>query len=319
MANETRFRGDGVAGQLSSGISIGATSMSAAALADLPAVSSSQYVAVTLYNTDATGRITKREVVHITAHTSSATSATIVKAQEGTTDQAWSTTDPFAASACAKDFASSNYVQAQRYTANGIAIASDDEFDQGVLSGSWTHVGMAQGTDTWTEGGEVLSVAVSNQVASAFPAQLKAITISAGGYIETAVRFVGNSSGGIQAGLVLTNGLLSSSSAVVAVVGNTGAGFMNWKFGNATLGSQSGGNSSSFPFVGPAAFLRLKWTSSNTFDMYISTDGISWIQINSGMSAMSFTMTPTQMGVVATTNGNAGSTMASFEYFRASA
>jgi len=103
MANEKRKRADGVAGALSSGVAIAATSMSSAGLADLPVIDSTNHAALTLFTTDANGRITKREVVYVTAHTASATSATIVKAQEGTTDQAWSTGDKWVHGATVSD------------------------------------------------------------------------------------------------------------------------------------------------------------------------------------------------------------------------
>lgn len=83
------LRANGVAGKLSADLAIGASSMSSGGLADLPAVASPDIAKVTLFQTDANGRVTKQEIVHVTAHTASATSATIVKGKESTSDQAW--------------------------------------------------------------------------------------------------------------------------------------------------------------------------------------------------------------------------------------
>lgn len=84
-----------VAGRLSADMATGTTTMSSAGLADLPVVASPDIAKVVLYQTDTTGRVTKKEVLYITAHSSSATSATVSRAQEGTSAQNWNgTTTP---------------------------------------------------------------------------------------------------------------------------------------------------------------------------------------------------------------------------------
>lgn len=94
MANELRQRTDGVAGALDAALTAVATSMSSPALADLPAVGTTEHAVLSLFTRDATtGRITKRETVWVTAHTAAATTATILRAQEGTTAQAWAVGD----------------------------------------------------------------------------------------------------------------------------------------------------------------------------------------------------------------------------------
>jgi len=90
MANELRLRADGVAGALDAALTISGTSLSSPSLADLPAVGSTQHAALSLFVRDAvSGRITARETVWVTAHTAAATTATILRAQEGTAAQAW--------------------------------------------------------------------------------------------------------------------------------------------------------------------------------------------------------------------------------------
>lgn len=74
MANEIRVRGDFVSGTLSASLTNVATSMSAAGLANLPVVDSTKHAAIAIEN----------EIVWVTAHTGGATTATILRGQEGT-------------------------------------------------------------------------------------------------------------------------------------------------------------------------------------------------------------------------------------------
>jgi len=74
MANEIRTRFNFVSGTLSSSLTNVATSMSAAGLANLGVIDSTNYAAIAIEN----------EIVWVTAHTAGATTATILRAQEGT-------------------------------------------------------------------------------------------------------------------------------------------------------------------------------------------------------------------------------------------
>jgi hypothetical protein len=74
MANEIRARFNLVSGTLSGSLTNVATSMSAAGLANLGVIDATNYAAITIEN----------EVVWVTAHTGGATTATILRAQEGT-------------------------------------------------------------------------------------------------------------------------------------------------------------------------------------------------------------------------------------------
>ena len=74
MANEIRARANLVSGTLSVALSNVDTTMSAAGLANLPAITSANHAVIVIEN----------EIVYVTAHTASATTATILRAQEGT-------------------------------------------------------------------------------------------------------------------------------------------------------------------------------------------------------------------------------------------
>jgi hypothetical protein len=75
MANEIRVRGNLTSGTLNGALTNVATSMSAAGLANLPVVGATQHAVIVIEN----------EIVYVTAHTGGATTATILRGQEGTT------------------------------------------------------------------------------------------------------------------------------------------------------------------------------------------------------------------------------------------
>lgn len=82
-----RIAAAAVSGTLSSALASGDTTMAAAALANLPAISGGDYAAITIGYDRPGGAIP--ETVWVTAHGANATSATIVRAREGTTARAW--------------------------------------------------------------------------------------------------------------------------------------------------------------------------------------------------------------------------------------
>ncbi len=103
MANEIRVRPNFVAGGLSADMASGATSMSSAGLADLPAITSVDHAALTLWRTDLAGRVTQKEIVWVTAHTGGASTATVVRGREGTTAQNWLIGDRWSLSQISSD------------------------------------------------------------------------------------------------------------------------------------------------------------------------------------------------------------------------
>jgi hypothetical protein len=74
MANEIRSRTNLVNGTLSVALASGDTTMSSAGLANLAAITSANHAVIVIEN----------EIIWVTAHTASATTATILRAQEGT-------------------------------------------------------------------------------------------------------------------------------------------------------------------------------------------------------------------------------------------
>lgn len=74
MANEIRVRANATSGTLSGALTNVATSMSSAGLANLPVIGATQHAVIVIEN----------ELVYVTAHTGGATTATILRGQEGT-------------------------------------------------------------------------------------------------------------------------------------------------------------------------------------------------------------------------------------------
>lgn len=82
MANENLVRPNFCSGTITNNpLAIGGTTLSSAGLASLPAIGATEFCKVTL---DPLGAGAGPEVVYVTAHTGSATDATIVRAREGT-------------------------------------------------------------------------------------------------------------------------------------------------------------------------------------------------------------------------------------------
>lgn len=93
MANELRVRSGFLGGLIEDNpLTLGATTLTSAALASVPVIGSTQHLALVL---DPDGFAGNPEIVYITAHSAAATTATILRAQESSTarahdrDMAW--------------------------------------------------------------------------------------------------------------------------------------------------------------------------------------------------------------------------------------
>lgn len=103
MANELRSRTNLVAGAISTALASGDTTMASAGLGDLGVIDSTNHAAIVLFAADSAGRITAKEIVYVTAHTASATTATIARAKESTSAVAWVVGSTWAHAATALD------------------------------------------------------------------------------------------------------------------------------------------------------------------------------------------------------------------------
>jgi hypothetical protein len=103
MAAELRVRVNGIGGLVEDNpLTSSATTLTSAGLAAVPVIGTTQHLAVVL---DPDGQWGAPEIVYITAHTAGATTATIVRAKEGTTARAHERDVPWVHGATANDFA----------------------------------------------------------------------------------------------------------------------------------------------------------------------------------------------------------------------
>ena len=84
-----RLRFDAVKGALASALGSGDTTISSPGLARLGNINSPDVALVCLYATDSAGNITTSENVYVTSHVAGTTTATVTRAGDGTTAQAW--------------------------------------------------------------------------------------------------------------------------------------------------------------------------------------------------------------------------------------
>jgi len=102
MANEKRLRNNSVGGLIEDNpLTSGATTLTSAGLTSLGVVDTTNHAVVVL---DPDGIEGAPEIVYVTAHTASTTTATILRAREGTTAIAHSVDIPWVHTATVKDF-----------------------------------------------------------------------------------------------------------------------------------------------------------------------------------------------------------------------
>jgi len=102
VANDIRVRQGFLGGTITDNpLTSGATTFNSAALASLVAIGTTEHAAITL---DPDGVGGAPEVVIVTAHTASATSATVLRGQEGTTARAHSLSTAWVHSPTVRDF-----------------------------------------------------------------------------------------------------------------------------------------------------------------------------------------------------------------------
>jgi hypothetical protein len=118
MANEIRVRPNFCSGTITNNpLAAGGTTLNSAALANLPAIGSSEHCVLVL---DPLGAGAGPEIVHVTAHTASATSATIARGREGTTGVQHATGTAWIAGPVASDYLSVVSSSATRPSTTGL-------------------------------------------------------------------------------------------------------------------------------------------------------------------------------------------------------
>ena len=130
MANELRTRTNFVGGLVEDApLTVGATTLTSASLANLPVIDSTNHAAIIIDPDAVAGN---PEIVWVTAHTASATTATIVRGQEGTTARQHDQDTPWVHTATAVDFGDVWLAYSPAWTAT-----SNPAIGDGTISGAY--------------------------------------------------------------------------------------------------------------------------------------------------------------------------------------
>ena len=271
----------------------------------IPTVAAPDYVPIVI-----DPELANFEIVYLTAYTAGATSGTFIRGREGTTSVA------HAASGWKHGATAIDYNYSTLWTRNGLPNANDDEFQGTTINPAWVQV-IPSGAMTVQQGGDCLSMKVTNNAAAGVCALVKPINgLTIGNSIETCSHGITNQNY-LMRGLVLSDGTAVTNNVVwersysvlngrMLLSSNSGT-FTNGSTGSNLTESDLG------MMTGPF-YQRITWLAANTWRFSYSCDGVLWSTF--GRADMSFTMTPTHMGLASSTWTGAGDSLASYEYFR---
>lgn len=198
--------------------------------------------------------------------------------------------------------------------------SDDDEFSTNTAA-NYTEVDPT-GTTTWVLGtGHVASCVFNDQASGDVGALLKAITLADGESYETCISLLNKKATNVSlAGLVVTDGVLSSSNALAAqcyLGANADELMIDVRTGTlATLTTVGTSYTLASTSVTGKLKLRLKRNSSTSFTALISTiDGAQFSGFGLGNVNPGFT--PTHAGLIVSIGGGAShECMAAFDYIR---
>lgn len=201
----------------------------------------------------------------------------------------------------------------------GPGQVSIDEFNEETLDGSWIRVDAAgeAGHLTYRESGGVLSLLHTGQdSANEIHGLVKPLgSFGIGDTLETAILGPwGRPMNFPMAGLVLSDGTTHGAGVQLVVStwyasNNRTVGIRRMTGWNAFTANADLTVGSS---IGTLIYLRLIWLAENSFQWGWSADGVSWIMEN----AFAATITPTHLGLMASTWGGSFDMGVSFEYIR---
>lgn len=204
-----------------------------------------------------------------------------------------------------------------------ISHTLDDEFDDNSIDGAWIRVDNSSDAAnvTWTESGNLISMKnVGAGVGGRYHALLKSlggrsfpITIDAAtrhlsqyaiSYFMLGIGFADGTTYG--AGSQITTRFYTRNDTATAVI--TGIdGLANF------LTASVASDPYRIQVMGGPFYHRIVWSAANTFQAWVSVDGVSWIQF---ISNYSYTITPTHFGIFTSNWGSGQPTIGSIEYIR---
>lgn len=199
---------------------------------------------------------------------------------------------------------------------------SIDEFNDDTLDAAWVRVdgtGAAAGNVTWTEKGDNLSVYQAGGDSSAIIHGLMRPLSSFGGApavgdaFVTVARIFAPWADYTMSGIVLSDGTTHGAGnqiTALAWTGNTGnIAYSAWTGTNWSLSAAG----SPGTVAGSEVFVRLVCVSATTWRCDVSPDGISWIV---GTTLATKTITPTHVGVLASSFGSATKGVVNYQFLR---
>lgn len=158
MANEILVRPNFCSGTITNNpLASGGTTLNSAELANLPAIGATQFVKIVLNPLGDVAYSVGPEIVYVTAHTASQTSATIARGKEGTTGIQHATGCPWVCGPVASDWTLVGNT-ADRPSGTGLPYDGEvfsnvetdslDIYNQGNTA--WQQIGPLSGWTTWT-------------------------------------------------------------------------------------------------------------------------------------------------------------------------
>lgn len=169
------------------------------------------------------------------------------------------------------------------------------------------------GSQTITERDGRLSVVYSGQSDQDLNCVLAPVALATGEAVSVEISS-GNPEGATYTrGVVITDGTTSAANAVFYGWDNFGTMRLLHREGTLTAMGTSDFQTSVSLGLLPVTHLRAEYEAADTFRLWISPDGISWMQHGSDAT---FTMTPSHIGVAWSAFGSASSGVANFSPLR---
>lgn len=180
------------------------------------------------------------------------------------------------------------------------------------------------GNVTWTEDGHALNVLYDSIASADIAGRLYPLTPTTYPVtIETAFQVHSKKQNYTMAGLVLADGLLTTSNITAAVTYFNGstygqAAHAGYSGTFAAVTSEFSQPSSDYVFGGSHIHLRLIWSAANTFKWQWSPNGLDGTWLDLDVTSWTETLTPAYFGPAVTTYNASGTSKrsASFEYVR---
>jgi len=200
-------------------------------------------------------------------------------------------------------------------------MTSVDEFDDDAIGGSWVQAdgtGAASGNVAWAELGDCLSVRLAGgDTAGRFHALVIPIdAMSVGdGFVTCMTMMAPPATDHAMGGLVLSDTATYGGGNQVLTLNHTssgGAGIQyNDCYGSSGFSVDSGGAGPN-SHAGAPTWLRLALIAANTWRQDVSPNGVHWLT----GPTVSKTVTPTHVGLLATSYGSATKSVISYEFLR---